>query len=101
MIILQVLSGQIPFHSYSNYAILYAITVQNKRPAKNPVQSALGEPYEWLWTVAEQCWDANPRKRLTALQVVGYLHPDRKAVRIRLNTRRGFIVVSASAVFFF
>lgn len=75
----QVLKGERPFAEYDVQAlVITAIIVQHERPAKTPLRSSSGEPYGWLWVVAERCWDADAGQRPAAQDVVDLLHPDHR-----------------------
>lgn len=54
--------------------------IRGERPPQSPGQSATGEPYEWLWALAEKCWTAAANHRPTALEVVRHF-PNHHTVR--------------------
>lgn len=76
----QVLSGERPFPRYSSAQLITAVIVRDERPPPLPEESLNGEPYAWVWTVAERCWNTNPQDRPTAADVVDALHPDQNPV---------------------
>ena len=66
MLLLQILSGKLPFSEFKNDgAIVCAICVTNKRPPKEPKRSRNGASYTVFWEVAGDLWEKDLDRRLT------------------------------------
>ncbi|KAG9043647.1 hypothetical protein FS837_009307 [Tulasnella sp. UAMH 9824] len=54
--IYEVLSGNIPFGSSSDGAIVYNVVLRNTRPPCLPKFSPTGQSYATTWALARECW---------------------------------------------
>ncbi|KAG8908802.1 hypothetical protein FRB99_003040 [Tulasnella sp. 403] len=64
MLIVETLSGDIPFKEYESYSsVMFAVAIRDQRPLKVPHRSTSGTPYRPVWELADRCWAKNPRER--------------------------------------
>ena len=67
MVVYEVISGNIPFHEYSNI-VAYAKVMTNEHPTR-------GEEFpEHLWKMMESCWKFQPNDRPAIKDVLQCLH---------------------------
>ncbi|KAG8902811.1 hypothetical protein FRC01_009463 [Tulasnella sp. 417] len=59
----EVLSGNIPFGSSSDGAIVYNVVLRNTRPPCLPKFSPTGQSYAKTWALARECWHRVPESR--------------------------------------
>lgn len=78
--------------------MVVAIVVRHEKPLKESFNSTgLDGASGQLWAVAERCWSTLPQDRPNVVDIVAYLHPDRKVIGLDVRRRtRG-----ARPVFFF
>jgi len=68
MTIVEVLTGDVPFPRYkSPPSFIKAVHVHGERPRKEPECSPEGVSYARAWNVAERCWPADPKERISVL----------------------------------
>ncbi|KIO20360.1 hypothetical protein M407DRAFT_29992 [Tulasnella calospora MUT 4182] len=59
----EVLSGNLPFGSSSDGAIVYNVVLRNTRPPCLPKFSPTGQSYATTWALAKECWHRVPDSR--------------------------------------
>ncbi|KAG8988363.1 hypothetical protein FRB90_002796, partial [Tulasnella sp. 427] len=59
----EVLSGNLPFGSSSDGAIVYNVVLRNTRPPCLPKFGLKGESYAGVWALARECWARVPECR--------------------------------------
>lgn len=64
MVIYEVLSGKVPFASYSNF-IVPKVVIEGKR-SERPQSTEMACFVDDLWTKVEQCWSDRSMDRPTA-----------------------------------
>jgi len=70
--ILQVLTGELPFHDVQRSALAYTVVHDGKRPEKPENALAIGLS-DSLWNFVQQCWDGNLELRPEIGEVVACL----------------------------
>lgn len=76
----QVVSGKRPFAEYELAQMVVAIVVRHEKPPRESFSLTANELYGCLWAVAERCWSTRPQNRPKIVDVIAYLHPDRKII---------------------
>ena len=77
---LQIFSGNVPFHDVQNDVTVALKVIQGKRPLR-PVQCE----NDAVWGIIEDCWKEKPTDRPTAKDVVGIMVSKKVGVMIKYH----------------
>ena len=58
--------------------LVIAVCIRDERPPQSPERSTTGTSYLLLWLLAIDCWNKDPRKRLSMEQVYHFIATDDK-----------------------